>query len=194
MAGLIGVGRNTLSQATGGFSAVGGMQQQRNAMNDQLDAARKAQRVSMATTGAGLGASVGVNNLMRQGAAKVASTVSPNIAGTTATALPSAGTAALGEAGTAVGTAAGTGATATAGAAGAAGAGGAATAAPISAAIAADTAATTGAVTTALEGASVAGTTAGGSTGLLAGVGAIATPLLIGAGAALLLDSLFDIF
>jgi hypothetical protein len=33
-----------------------------------------------------------------------------------------------------------------------------------------------------------------GATGVLGAVGTVATPLLIGAGAALLLDSLFDIF
>jgi hypothetical protein len=53
------------------------------------------------------------------------------------------------------------------------------------------TAAGTTAATTAGTGV-VAGT--GASTGALAGIGAIATPLLIGAGAALLLDSVFDIF
>ena len=63
MAGLIGAGRNTLNQATGGFQTVAGLESARNSMNAQLAAARNAQRSSMVTTGAGLGASIGINNL-----------------------------------------------------------------------------------------------------------------------------------
>jgi hypothetical protein len=54
------------------------------------------------------------------------------------------------------------------------------------------TAAGTTAATTAAAGGAAAGGTA--ATGAMATIGAIATPLLIGAGAALLLDSMFDIF
>jgi hypothetical protein len=53
------------------------------------------------------------------------------------------------------------------------------------------TAAGTTAATTAAAGGAAAG---GAATGTMAAIGAIATPLLIGAGAALLLDSMFDIF
>jgi len=69
MAGLIGVGRNTLGQASVGFQQSAGLEANRNAAQQQLDAARAAQRSSMVTTGAGLGGSIGVNNYMAAKAA-----------------------------------------------------------------------------------------------------------------------------
>ena len=181
MAGLIGVGRNTLGQANVGFQQSANLQDSRNAMGDQLRQARAAQRASMVTTGAGLGGSIGVNNAMAAGAAAKGvptAALAGKTAAATGSVTGSAGTGALFgvpasgapmslaalEAGTAAGTAAGTGAAA-------------GTAAEVLA-------------TTAPE--IVAGTIA--PTAPAAGVMAIATPLLIGAGAALLLDSLFDIF
>jgi hypothetical protein len=181
MAGLIGVGRNTLGQASVGFQQSAGLEANRNAAQQQLNAARAAQRSSMVSTGAGLGGSIGVNNLMAaNAAAKAGTTVA---AGTTAaSAAPAVLTPAIqaavpataltstgGFVGTSTALGAGAGTTAgmtTLGAAGAAAA--PAAAAPVA--------------------------VGGASTGALAGIGAIATPLLIGAGAALLLDSLFDIF
>jgi len=228
MAGLIGVGRNTLSQASSGFQTVAGLETARNNMARQLNAARDSQRVSSVTTGAGLGASIGVTNLMKQRAAEeagrqavgaAAQTAAPQSAlaaleGTKATpqllleaaradgaaklaAMPIPGltsTAAPVSAGLAqAGTAAGSLATpiATAGSLGtvATPAGALTLAAPTGAAAATGTAATGAAATGAAAGAGGAA-----STGALATIGAVATPLLIGAGAALLLDTMFDIF
>jgi hypothetical protein len=185
MAGLIGVGRNTLGQASVGFQQSAGLEANRNAAQQQLNAARAAQRSSMVATGAGLGGSIGVNNLMAaQAAAKGVPTAA--LAGQTAAATGSvtgsAGTGALFgvsgsgapmslaalEAGTA---AAGTAAAGTAAGTTAGTVAGTVAAAPVAAA-----------------------PVAGASTGAMATIGAIATPLLIGAGAALLLDSMFDIF
>jgi hypothetical protein len=184
MAGLIGVGRNTLGQASVGFQQGAGLEANRNAAQQQLDAARSAQRSSMVATGAGLGGSIGVNNLMAaQAAAKTVPTAA--LAGQTAAATgTAAGTAALpsgalvstgGAVGTSTALGAGAGTTAGMTTLGAAGA----TAAP--AAVATTAAAPVAAAPVA-------------STGAMATIGAIATPLLIGAGAALLLDSMFDIF
>ena len=61
MVGLIGVGRNTLGQANVGFQQSANLEDSRNNMGDQLRQARAAQRASMVSTGAGLGASFGVN-------------------------------------------------------------------------------------------------------------------------------------
>lgn len=179
MAGLIGAGRNTLNQATGGFQTVAGLESARNSMNAQLTAARNAQRSSMVTTGAGLGASIGINNLVGAGAA-AAGGAGAGAAGAAGAAgggwaipaaagvMPLGGTAAAGTA------AAGTAAAGTA-AAGTAAAG-------------------TAAAGTAAAGTAAAGATGAASMGTMAAIGAVATPLLIGAGAALLLDQLFDIF
>lgn len=204
MAGLIGVGRNTLGQASVGFQKSADLEVNRNAAQQKLNAARAAQRSGTVVSGAGLGASVGVNNYMANaatqkgiesfgqrigidGISKLAAQEAATAAGT-GSVTGSAGTGALFgvpssgapmslaalEAGTAAGTAAGTGAGFTV----------SATGAPMAlAGLEAGTTAGTGVV---------AGT--GASTGALAGIGAIATPLLIGAGAALLLDSMFDIF
>lgn len=193
MAGLIGVGRNTLGQASVGFQQSAGLEANRNAAQQQLDAARSAQRSSMVATGAGLGGSIGVNNYMANAATQkgiesfgqrigidgisklaaqeTATTVAPEVVATVApevvaTAAPEVLTTAAIDAATAAGT----------------------TAAGTTAAGA--TAAGTTAATTAGTGAVVGGA----STGAMATIGAIATPLLIGAGAALLLDSVFDIF
>lgn len=111
MAGLIGVGRDTMNQAVGGFGAAAQLETQRNAFNSQMSAARSAQRAQMAGTGGGIGAAIGVAK------------------------LTGASTAAAG-----------------------------------------------------------AGAGAGASTGLMASIGTVAVPLAIGVGAALILDSLFDIF
>jgi hypothetical protein len=200
MAGLINVGRQTLGQATQGFGAASQLEQSRNAMGRQLDAARNAQRMSMATTGAGLGASIGVNNLMgRMADAELASRVgSMSLPAPTLSApvnVVSAGSAPLNS--TALGAnvgSLGTVATPT---------GPMALAAPASS-VAPIAAVETGAAvlpeaiaaqTAAVEAGTVgAGAAGGASTGTMAAIGAVATPLLIGAGAALLLDSLFDIF
>ena len=207
MAGLVGIGRNTLSQASGGFQTVAGLEAQRNATNKQLAAARNAQRSSMAATGAGIGASIGVNKLMANKAAETAAQklgskigiegvrelaaqealssatitpvtqiapVSSELAGMPALNLPGIAAAPAAEgvaAGTAAGATAGTAAGATAG-----------------------TAATTGTVVGTATAAPAAAAPVAASTGPLAAIGTVATPLLIGAGAALLLDSLFDIF
>ena len=179
MAGLINIGRQTLGQATQGFGAASQLEQSRNAMGRQIDAARNAQRMSMATTGAGLGSSIGVNNLMANNAM-----VDAFNAGLSAQLpAPSLGTAATTTAPTINAVSAG------------AAAAPASAAAPIAAvetgaailpeAIAAQTAAVE-------AGAATAG--AASSTGTMAAIGAVATPLLIGAAGALLLDSLFDIF
>lgn len=217
MAGLIGVGRNTLGQASVGFQQSAGLEANRNAAQQQLDAARAAQRSSMVTTGAGLGGSIGVNNYM---AAKAAA-AKAGTGATSAAAPPVAVLSAPADLATSVGTQlgpvpipvseiSGVGinslasttpelllAEATS------------TAVPTVALEAAAPAAgelvgTLGTLTAPTSGIA-AGTTAatttgtgvvagGASTGALAGIGAIATPLLIGAGAALLLDSMFDIF
>jgi hypothetical protein len=182
MAGLIGVGRNTLGQANVGFQQSANLEDSRNAMGDQLRQARAAQRASMVTTGAGLGGSIGVNNLMAANAAANTATIAAPIGATTIVptvipaALPSGGLVATGGA---VGTSTGLGA------------GAATTAGMTTAGAAAGTAAGTTAATTAAAGGAAAG---GAATGTMAAIGAIATPLLIGAGAALLLDSMFDIF
>jgi len=197
MAGLINVGRQTLGQATQGFGAASQLEQSRNAMGRQLDAARNAQRMSMATTGAGLGASIGVNNLM---AAQKAALAGQPIAGASNigtgavfNAAPTLGGQAITQgAGTiapealaafeASTIAAPTGGVTVAGGGSTLGLSGAAAGEAALAATAPEIAAATTATTTA------------GSTGTMAAIGAVATPLLIGAGAALLLDSLFDIF
>lgn len=182
MAGLIGIGRNTLGQANVGFQQSAALEDNRNAMGDQLRQARAAQRASMVTTGAGLGGSIGVNNAMAASAAAKAGTT---VAGTAA-AAPAVLTPAIQAAVPA------TGLIPTAGYVGTStglGAGAATTAGMTTAGAAAGTtAATTAATTGTAVGAGAA------STGAMAGVMAIATPLLIGAGAALLLDSMFDIF
>jgi len=165
MAGLIGIGRNTLGQANVGFQQSANLEDNRNAMGDQLRQARAAQRASMVTTGAGLGGSIGVNNAMAASAAAKAGT-----------------------------TAAGTGAISTAPAV-------LATAAPeVLATAAPEVLATAGAevlagtVVPTVVPAAVPAVAAPVAAAPMAGVMAIATPLLIGAGAALLLDSMFDIF
>lgn len=170
MAGLIGAGRSTLGQATTGFRTTAALEQQRNATGDALKSARAAQRSSMVSTGAGLGASYGIQGL-------AAASQPLTIAGGTVTGAAGAGAGAAGAAGaTAAG--AGTGATMIGG--------------TTVATAGTGTALTAGMAPVAAE---VAGTTlATGSTGAMATIGAVATPLLIGAGAALLLDSLFDIF
>jgi len=164
MAGLIGIGRNTLGQANVGFQQSANLEDNRNAMGDQLRQARAAQRSSMVTTGAGLGGSIGVNNAMAASAAAKA------------------------------GAAAGTGAVGTAPAV-------LATAAPEVLATAAPEVLTTagaevlaGTVVPTVVPAAVPAVAAPAAAAPMAGVMAIATPLLIGAGAALLLDSMFDIF
>ena len=171
MAGLIGVGRNTLGQASVGFQNSAGLEANRNAAQQQLNAARAAQRSGTVVSGAGLGASVGVNNYMANAATQkgiesfgqrigidgisklaaqeTAKAVAPEVVASVAPEVV-------------------------------------ATAAPeIAATVAPEIAATV---------APELAVTAAPSTGALAGIGAIATPLLIGAGAALLLDSMFDIF
>jgi hypothetical protein len=215
MAGLIGVGRNTLGQASVGFQQSAGLEANRNAAQQQLDAARAAQRSSMVTTGAGLGGSIGVNNYM---AAKAAA-AKAGTGATSAAAPPVAVLSAPADVATSVGTQlgsvpipvseiTGTGinslasttpelllAEATS------------TAVPTVALegavpVAGELAGTLGTLTAPTSGIA-AGTTAAGTTaaaggtaatGAMATIGAIATPLLIGAGAALLLDSMFDIF
>ena len=157
MAGLIGIGRNTLGQANVGFQQSANLEDNRNAMGDQLRQARAAQRASMVTTGAGLGGSIGVNNAMAASAAAKA--------GTTA-----AGTGAIGTAPAVL-----------------------ATAAPeVLATAGAEVLA--GTVVPTVVPAAVPAVAAPVAAAPMAGVMAIATPLLIGAGAALLLDSMFDIF
>jgi len=195
MAGLIGVGRNTLGQASVGFQQSAGLEANRNAAQQQLNAARAAQRSSMVSTGAGLGGSVGVNNYM---AAKAAAAKAGTGAATTAAApvaVVGEDGALAAEAGTQLGaiTAPASGITGAGAASTAAGA--ASTVVPTVALEAAVPAAgelvgTLGAIQAPASGIAASGA----STGALAGIGAIATPLLIGAGAALLLDSMFDIF
>lgn len=214
MAGLIGVGRNTLGQASVGFQQSAGLEANRNAAQQQLDAARAAQRSSMVTTGAGLGGSIGVNNYM---AAKAAAARAGTGAATTA-APPVAVLSAPADVATSVGTQlgsvpipvseiTGTGINSLASAAPEALlAEATSTAVPTvaleaAAPAAGELAGTLGAITTPASGITGAAATTGGtaavggaSTGAMATIGAIATPLLIGAGAALLLDSMFDIF
>ena len=101
------------------------------------------------------------------------------------TKLMSAGGAAAGAAGASMGGAAAAGAAGTAAATGASLGGAAATGA------AATGAAATGAAAT---GAAATGTAAAAGGGMMATLGAIAPPLLLGVGAALLLDQVFDIF
>jgi hypothetical protein len=161
MAGLIGAGRSTLSQATGGFSNVAAFEAARNQSADNMKAARNAQRMSAVSTGAGIGASIGLKGVM---AAKTAASAVPTVS---AIAPTLAAAAAPTTAATTIGAAALPTATA------ALGTGTTVAAAPVAAA-----AASTGAA----------------ATGAMAAIGAIATPLLIGVGAALLLDSIFDIF
>ena len=50
MAGLIGVGRNTLGQASVGFQQSAALEANRNAAQQQLNAARAAQRSSMVSS------------------------------------------------------------------------------------------------------------------------------------------------
>jgi len=190
MAGLIGVGRNTLGQASVGFQQGAGLEASRNAAADQLRAARAAQRSSMVSTGAGLGASVGANKLAAAGgiggkvAAPAAVGYTPAIATGETIAVPltqtgmvpaleSSAMAATGQTGLVS----------------------ALPAAGETLAVAGETA---GAVLPEIATAATEGVTAaagsGGATGVLGAIGTVATPLLIGAGAALLLDSLFDIF
>jgi hypothetical protein len=217
MAGLIGVGRNTLGQASVGFQQSAGLEANRNAAQQQLNAARAAQRSSMVATGAGLGGSIGVNNYM---AAKAAAAKAGTGAATTA-APPVAVLSAPADLATSVGTQLGSVPVPVSEITGT-GINSLASTAPelllaeatstavptvaLEAAVpaAGELAGTLGAITAPTSGiaagttaATTAGTSAvagGASTGALAGIGAIATPLLIGAGAALLLDSLFDIF
>lgn len=182
MAGLINVGRQTLGQATQGFGAASQLEQSRNAMGRQLDAARNAQRVSMTTTGAGLGASIGVNNLMaNQAAAKAAEEAAKQAALKTAVSAPAATSAPAASWTIPVG-------------------GGPmpiAGADAVAANVVGDVMLEQGAEMLAEEAAKQAlaeGTKQAGAQTLGATIGAIATPLLIGAAGALLLDSLFDIF
>lgn len=214
MAGLIGIGRNTLGQANVGFQQSAALEDNRNAMGMQLRQARAAQRASMVTTGAGLGGSIGVNNLM---AAKAAAAKAGLPVATTA-AAPVTVVAAPANVATSVGgqlgavpipvseiTGVGVNSLASA-APEVLLADAVSTAVPTvaleaAAPVAGELAGTLGAITAPASGITGAAATTGGtaavggaSTGLMAGIGAIATPLLIGAGAALLLDSVFDIF
>lgn len=217
MAGLIGVGRNTLGQASVGFQQGAGLEANRNAAQQQLNAARAAQRSTMVSTGAGLGGSIGVNNYM---AAKAAAAKAGTGAATTA-AAPVTVVAAPANVATSVGGQLGAVPIPVSEITGV-GVNSLASAAPevlladaVSTAVptvaleaavpaAGELAGTLGVITAPTSGiaagttaATTAGTSAvagGASTGALAGIGAIATPLLIGAGAALLLDSMFDIF
>lgn len=198
MAGLIGIGRNTLGQAAVGFQQTAGLEANRNAAAQQLEAARSAQRSSMVSTGAGLGASVGVNNLMAAAPTTltaVAPAAAPAAVAPTAAVAGGVPMSTLGATSIngvpmiaanygleTIALPAAEAITAGGSAAGAAGAG-----------TAAGTAATTGTATAAGTTATAA-SGAGASAGALGAIGAVATPLLIGAGAALLLDSLFDIF
>lgn len=190
MAGLIGVGRNTLGQASVGFQQTAGLESSRMAMADQLAAARAAQRSSMVSTGAGLGASVGANKLAAAGgigakaAAPVAAPVATAIPVAETIAVPISGPSALG--------------TIEAGAMTSLGQTGTVSALPAAAETLAVAGETAGALAPEIATAATEGVTAAagssGATGVLGAVGTVATPLLIGAGAALLLDSLFDIF
>lgn len=176
MAGLIGVGRNTLDQATGGFRGAATLETQRNNAADQLKAARDAQRMSSVSTGAGLGASAGVQAIAKAGG--IGGKLAP-MAGQTITVGGAGAGAGLGTAATTATTAAGTAA------------GTAASTLPASVAAVGDLTATIAPAVIEVPG--IAGATSGIG-GMGAAIGAVATPLLIGAGAALLLDSLFDIF
>ena len=163
MAGLIGVGRSTLGQASVGFQQSAGLEANRNAAQQQLNAARAAQRSGTVVSGAGLGASVGVNNYMANAATQKGIESFGQRIGIDGISKLAAQETAKAVAPEVV-----------------------ATAAPeIAATVAPEIAATV---------APELAVTAAPSTGALAGIGAIATPLLIGAGAALLLDSVFDIF
>lgn len=188
MAGLIGAGRNTLSQATGGFSDVAAFENARNITADQMKAARKAQRISAVSQGAGIGASIGLTKAAAM--AKPITIPSATIPGVNL-GVPVAGTPI-----TAAPAAAAAPAASSVLPAGSQLAAQAATleAAPL--AIAAETAplVASAPVATTTTATTIGGATIPGSAGLGATIGAIATPLLIGAGAALLLDSLFDIF
>lgn len=205
MAGLIGIGRQTLGQATGGFGAASQLEQSRNAMGRQIDAARNAQRMSMVTTGGGLGASIGVNNLLKQQAAQKAAEQAALKAGTQAvtSAAPNAPAlaaletvptvtpdlllqAARADGAAILGKAAGTGTAAT----GTTAAGTASALLPSGGVLPTGVVASSG-TTTLTAGATPV---VAGSKPILGTLGAVATPLLIGAAGALLLDSLFDIF
>jgi hypothetical protein len=202
MAGLIGVGRNTLGQASVGFQQSAGLEANRNAAQQQLNAARAAQRSNMVATGAGLGGSVGVNNYMaaKAAAAKAGTTVPTAVAPIAVSGQPAMLAAPATEIAGAIS------APASGIAGGPVALSGAGMGAPVAieAAVpaAGELVASLGGITAPTSGiAGAAGTTAAttagtgaASTGALAGIGAIATPLLIGAGAALLLDSMFDIF
>lgn len=198
MAGLIGIGRNTLGQANVGFQQSANLEDSRNAMGMQLRQARAAQRASMVTTGAGLGGSIGVNNLMAGGnfvpaSASQALAVPAAVTGAAPVAVAGEGAMVAGELASQLG-AISAPASGIAGASTAAGTAAITGAAPVAvsglgaaAPVAGELVGTLGTMTAPASG-------IGASTGALAGIGAIATPLLIGAGAALLLDSMFDIF
>ena len=171
MVGLIGVGRNTLGQANVGFQQSANLEDSRNNMGDQLRQARAAQRASMVTTGAGLGGSIGVNNAMANAATQKSIEQFGQRVGIDGIRKLAAQETAKAVAPEVV-----------------------AAAAPEVLTTVAPEVLTTAAIDAAHAAAPeiVAGAVAPAAPA--AGVMAIATPLLIGAGAALLLDSLFDIF
>jgi len=59
MAGLFGLGEGYAQQAQYGLQKTAQLEQERNAANEQLEAAEKAAQGQMAGTGAALGASIG---------------------------------------------------------------------------------------------------------------------------------------
>ena len=195
MAGLINIGRQTLGQATQGFGAASQLEQSRNAMGRQIEAARNAQRMSMATTGAGLGASIGVNNLMAAQPVAGATNIGTGAVFNTA---PQLGGQAISQGAQMIAPealAAFEASTIAAPAGGVTVAGGGSTLGLSGAAAGeAALAATAPEIAAAAAPEIAAATTTAGSTGTMAAIGAVATPLLIGAAGALLLDSLFDIF
>lgn len=58
--GLIGIGKNYASNATGIFDNMSSMEANRNAANEQIAAGKKAQKASNIGTGAGIGMMAGM--------------------------------------------------------------------------------------------------------------------------------------
>ena len=187
---LISTGINTRNRAQRGLEAVAKLESQRNMQQDAIDAQAKAQEMQMYGTAMGIGGSYGINKALS--APKIGSVSSMPVSGDAvlsggellinqSPAVPQGVSGALANAANP----AATGALASPmGATGAVGASGSVTGGA------------TGAVGTtsgALSGATgtVGTTAAGGSSGALASLGTIATPIAIGLGAAFLLNKLF---
>lgn len=179
---VLAAGQGLRRVANTGMKAVSELEREENRLREQLEAADEGQKMQMYSTGAGIGASYGVQNALAQNAAftpaPVVDGIATHAAGSEAVL---AGEAVVGDV-----VASSANAAAVEGATSVAVEGATAAAAEGTAAVVAE-----GATAVAAEGAA-AGTAAAGTGGTLGTLGAIAAPVAIGLGVAFLLNKLFD--